>query len=129
MRLCPPYRPKPDISKEDLRILQGAWIKVSVTIQGKQRTMPPHLTVVTFNNDNQSTGSKEGPWIIKLNTMNRLKWIDGFRVQGHPPLNRYFGIYRLDGDTFTICLRNGETDAVRRTGFDPTQPGVYVHTY
>src|SRR5262245_51375625 len=100
----PPYRPKPDTSKDDLRNLKGSWVLVSSTSGGKPWVMPQRLPGYTFHSDDEWSGPAI-TWAIKLDTQNRLKRIDGKLKRGDAPYDRFFGVYRLDADTLTVCLR------------------------
>jgi hypothetical protein len=39
-----------------------------------------------------------------------------------------FGLCRLEGDTLTMCFRDGD-ETGRPTSFDPTQKGVWLQVY
>jgi uncharacterized protein (TIGR03067 family) len=83
---------KPDRSQE-LRAIQGEWEKIT---GGNAR--------VTIKGDRFITHTSE--WFtaerVRLDPSQNPKAIDFIKADGR----RFYGIYRREGDTFTVCLNN-----------------------
>jgi uncharacterized protein (TIGR03067 family) len=74
-------------------------------------------------------GKSLGAWRIHLEEGKSPKVFD---LQGLPgPTNGRVrrGVYRLEGDTLTICCRLSADEKNRPTGFDVTQPGVHLQVF
>jgi uncharacterized protein (TIGR03067 family) len=124
---APPPRPKKAPTSEgDLKALSGKWRRTSLMLNGKRHGEIPGSVVVTVKGDVLSFGSPGDTWKVALDATKAPRRLDCTNVTGG---NTYWGVYRLDGDSFTLCWRSGATEADRPAGFDPQQPNVWVHAF
>src|SRR4051812_25061488 len=66
----PPYRPKPDTSKADLKALQGEWHRVRVTVGGTVHTEVGKETTIVITDGRMSyavAGKPTNEWDFTLN--------------------------------------------------------------
>src|SRR5262245_47137700 len=65
----PPYRPKPDSGKEDLKKLQGTWERVRVTIGGRVYSEVGNETTIVIADDRMNysvAGKPTNEWVFTL---------------------------------------------------------------
>jgi uncharacterized protein (TIGR03067 family) len=98
--------------KPDAEKLAGKWTVVSVTDGGKEK--PTEDGVLTFGKDKATykTTNRTADLTFKLDPSKKPKWIDLTNEEGETSL----GIYELDGDTLTICIKD-EGDGKRPDKF------------
>jgi uncharacterized protein (TIGR03067 family) len=108
----------------DLDKLQGTWIVTSVESDGKK--MPAAVIgtaqIVIAGSNFTSTGmgaDYEGTLELQPASKN-VKKFDLLFTAGPPKGTRNRGIYRLSGDTWTVCL---STDGGKRPAAFGTTPG------
>ncbi|MGL4551664.1 MAG: TIGR03067 domain-containing protein [Gemmataceae bacterium] len=121
--------PKPDPAKDDLRKLQGEWVRVSCTIDGEAGREDPGSVKVKIDGSMMAFGSPGDTWGITLDGRKEPKHIDSRNTVRKGADSVFLGIYRLEGDTLTICWRNTVAGGVRPAGFNPHEPRVWLHTY
>jgi len=101
----------------DLDKLQGTWIVVSLEAEGQK------LPATAFNGAKiEIKGTKfkslgmgaryEGS--LKLDSSTKPKAFDLLFTAGHARGHRNLGIYKLDGDRWTICLATGGNERPRK---------------
>src|SRR5262245_8460500 len=94
--------------KDELRRLQGEWVRVSLHIDGKQSTGSTEMTVTDTR---MQFGGADDRWDISLDVRASPRRID--LVRTNDSKNIFRGIYRLDGDSLTVCARQYGTPADR----------------
>lgn len=123
-------RSKPDEEgKAALKALQGEWSRVRVTVSGVPHSEVGNETTVTITGDRMkytNAGKASNEWTLRLDgkatTPARLDRkgasavVTGFD---------YLGIYRIEGDTFTLCSCYQE----RPTEFGGAGRGVYLEVF
>lgn len=124
--------PKEDPVKQELEKLQGAWIIVANTQEGKET--PESLRErkrYTIKRDHYSVSFKgaEKPLLefrIKLDPTSKPKTIDMVGLKTDKVL--LAGLYELDGDTLTICVPVGTGDRPRSIKSDAgSKSGIIVY--
>jgi uncharacterized protein (TIGR03067 family) len=123
-----PNPPRPEPSKEDLKKMQGAWVRVVLSNQagaGGAVARDTTARVVIANNrmSYSVSGKVMSEWFITLDAKKAPKVFDNEAVGREGP---YRGIYRLEGDTLTICSRPGSTEKDRPTNLAGPRPGVVL---
>jgi uncharacterized protein (TIGR03067 family) len=104
--------------------LQGTWRIVSVEIDKKPLSMDDlkdARLVVSGDHYSFALGKDRLEITYKMDEGKKPKAIDLTIVEGPEKGKTYRGIYKLEGDTYTIC-RSTEPNNERPTGF-ATQPG------
>jgi uncharacterized protein (TIGR03067 family) len=125
---APPYRPKPDRSKEDLQKLQGAWRRVRITIDGEAHSEVGRETTILIAEDRMKyavVGKPTNEWVFSLDGKARPPRLDRQGIKGAANGLTYLGVYRLAGDGFVLCSREG----ARPADFGGAGAGVYVEVY
>jgi uncharacterized protein (TIGR03067 family) len=110
----------PDPSKEDLRKIQGRWYCAfaTVLIAGDQMTITRgnmHLDRFFIALD-----ARESPKAISRTRPGFSRTLLGGVTSGVT----FRGVYRLEGDTLTICDRLSREETDRQTDFDPSKEGA-----
>ena len=123
---APVYRVKPD-KRTDLDKMQGAWVRVSISINGQRHEEAVGSTVVIIKGDTMSFGSPTDTWRLTLDATKSPKRIDRPQLGGSLC---FLEIYKLEGDSLVLCSRESKSESDRPAGFDPAvQPGVWLHAY
>jgi uncharacterized protein (TIGR03067 family) len=99
--------PDDDVRKE-LKALQGKWKTVAVEAAGKPfpKDIVPAFTVVIAA-DGKSTGQMpqgEFRFTITVNPKKNPKTINNLHESGDQKGKKQYGIYKLEGDRFTVCM-------------------------
>jgi uncharacterized protein (TIGR03067 family) len=108
----------------DLDRLQGRWNVVAVEVDGRQMPIAPAggARIVIDGKRFTSLGmgaTYEGTF--EVDQARKPKAFDLLVTAGHASGTRNLGIYKLDGDCWTICLA---TRGTRRPGTFATKPGT-----
>jgi uncharacterized protein (TIGR03067 family) len=108
--------------RQELKALQGKW----KTVAGEAAGMPfpkdgvPDFTIV-IGADGKCTGQTpqgEMKLTITVNPKKNPKTIDNFHESGEEKGKRQYGIYKLEGDKFTVCVTHaGSTEGDRPKDF------------
>jgi uncharacterized protein (TIGR03067 family) len=111
-----PKPKKSDPSKDDLKKLQGEWVRTcSIIIADSRMT-------------DTLAGKCQNTWAITLDASKMPKLLDIERKGATPPVT-FVGIYRLKGDTLTLCSRWSKAEKDRPTDFDGSKPGVWLEVF
>jgi uncharacterized protein (TIGR03067 family) len=122
--LCLSFAPAPE--PNDLQQLQGEWVPVSSVLEGGTVTIEPDKDILVFKGRRLSfvsRGTASARWTVILGPSRKPKTID---LRGDDPTDSVLGIYRLEGDTLTIC--NGNSDGARPADFVGRR-GVWLAVY
>jgi uncharacterized protein (TIGR03067 family) len=131
LAFAPAPLPKPDPTKADWQKLQGKWVRLSFTVGGQPMQMKDTTTVVFSGNRLKYTGPTMSTheWSINLDAKKKPKVLDMTGVQGGEKGVTYWGIYRLEGDTLTVCGFKGTNDSARPRDFNGFKPGVLIEIF
>jgi uncharacterized protein (TIGR03067 family) len=110
--------------KYELHRLQGEWVRVSLHIDGKPSTASTEMSVTGTR---MQFGSVDDRWDISIDPRASPRRIDLVRTNDRK--NVFRGIYRLDGDSLTVCARQYGSPADRPTTFDSSARGVWFEVY
>jgi uncharacterized protein (TIGR03067 family) len=131
---APAPLPKPDVGKEDLKKMQGAWLRLSCT----GGTFPPvprpinDIVVIVGNHiayDIQKPsdiGRSTLKWALTLGSGKAPRTFDIKRGEGERHPQVWSGVYELKGDTLRVCFRPG---LVRPRSIKPSRAGEYLQTF
>jgi uncharacterized protein (TIGR03067 family) len=113
---APAPLPKPDPSKTELQKIQGTWVLTSYTLGGQAIAgfdgSEPLTVVIAGNRMRYLRGGRTvSEWEITLKA--RKKRIFDSRGVGHFEAMQYWGVYRLEGNTLTICSCRGASKTER----------------
>jgi uncharacterized protein (TIGR03067 family) len=112
-------------AKQELEKLQGAWVMLSYESKEKKRP-DVGITTVTIKDDQwtMTSGEKVAANLkIKIDQSQDPKTIDRITSSG----SKRLGIYKLHGDTLTICSESG--DGVRPAEFKTTKDGGIISVF
>jgi uncharacterized protein (TIGR03067 family) len=133
--LCVAFAPAPfprvsksGPSKDDLKALQGKWHRVRVTIGGVLRPetgKEPAIVVADNRMDYTVTPNLANTWVFTLDGTTNPTRFDRKGIIGCAKGFTYLGIYRIEGDTFTLC----SCDGYRPKSFGDTRAGVFVEVF
>jgi uncharacterized protein (TIGR03067 family) len=117
--------PRRDPSKQALLDLQGSWVPLKTTFEGRRVTEGGCDLMVIQGNRMWFVrdGRKLPDWSITVDARKHPMAFD--QVRGS---RVYRGIYHLDGNTLTICVREGLAESCRPAGFDEKE-GVIGEVY
>jgi uncharacterized protein (TIGR03067 family) len=102
---------------------------VSCILAGKPRDLASDPITATVKGDRMGFGSPDDNWRLVLDVKPGARRIDFHRVKPLGDSDLLRGVYRLEGDTLTMCWRMGKDEKDRPTGFDPAQRNVWVYVY
>jgi uncharacterized protein (TIGR03067 family) len=120
--LAPAPLPKPDPTKTDLKLFQGKWVRARLVIDGKPVTET--VTTITITGARMQFPAAEDVWELTLDATRAPKTLES-RGRGMT----FYGLYRLEGDTLTMCCRQGMTAADRPRNFDDARAGTWVQVF
>ena len=132
--------PKPG-PRSDLEKMQGTWYRTRFVAGGEVQEEPPGDGTIVIKGTHLQWPTPEDSWTMTLDPTRDPKW---FAYRGNIssakdplPSNTdiaYRGIYRLEGDTLTICVFRGgkekQFEKYRPTKFESTPgSGVYLQVF
>jgi uncharacterized protein (TIGR03067 family) len=123
---APAPLPKADTGKDDLKRMQGAWDRVGITVGGRASragglTARIAGTRLTWLAD----GKPMVEWALTLDGTRTPRAFDGVPLGPGGKARPWRGIYRLEGDTLTVCYHQSK----RPTDFTRPRPGVWVEVF
>jgi uncharacterized protein (TIGR03067 family) len=124
----PPYRPKPDTRKEDLKMMQGTWEVTLRTVGSEGRPVNPdrRMTGILSNERLQfwQGGEKVLESSITLGTEKRAKTVDIKRLSGGKAkvAGVLKAVYKFEGGSFVIRYHSGKPYDERPEGFEKDGP-------
>ncbi len=123
---APIYRERRGSPEDELKNLQGKWILLSRTREGKNPSHSVHAVVVKGNQWTffDKGGTWHASWLLSLDAKNSPKHID-MRGDGHKDTSR--GIYEVRGDTLQFAFEMNTK--MRPTNFRGDSPKWYVDVY
>jgi uncharacterized protein (TIGR03067 family) len=127
LAFAPAPFPRPsrtDSSADDLRKLRGEWNRVSLTLGGSLRTAQVGNSI--FDGERMTSRLTTEVWVVTLNARTSPRRIE-FRCIA-PSEEVFRGVYRLDGDTLTICCRPADKGEAP-TSFDDSGPDAWLEVY
>jgi uncharacterized protein (TIGR03067 family) len=114
---------------DDMKQMQGEWACASYIIEGKPRDVVARPLTITIRGNLMSFGSPTDTWRVNLKWLGHVRCMDLDRAGRTAGTDLSLGIYRLKGDTLTICWRDLSKDKARPLSFNPAQPGVWVSVW
>jgi uncharacterized protein (TIGR03067 family) len=122
-----------DVHKE-LKALEGKWKTVAVQAAGKpfpKESVPPFTFVAGA--DGKSTGKTpdgEFSFTMTVNPSKKPKTIDNLHHSGAQKGKKQYGIYKLEGDKFTVCMtRAGSAESDRPKDFNTKDTSNVVFVF
>lgn len=111
-------QPEPD----DLKKLQGDWYRIEYDGQPERPATHTRITGNRLEFVDSSSG-----YVFTLDVAKRPRRIDIATVPDQTPSFR--GVYRIEGDTFTYCIRGNVSDADRPLDFETGKRGAWTAVY
>jgi uncharacterized protein (TIGR03067 family) len=121
-------RSKPDEGKAALNVLQGEWSRVRVTVGGVPHSEVGNETTIVITGDRMkyaNAGKPSNEWTLRLDGKAAPARLDRKGVSEVVAGFDYLGIYRIEGDTFTLCSCYQR----RPTEFGEAGRGVYLEVF
>jgi uncharacterized protein (TIGR03067 family) len=122
--------PLPDRARKELDRLQGKWVAKEFGRQGKKVDVKEQELVLEIKGDKWIFVGKEKGQFIAFDPTADPKCVDLKSIEEGRKGQVDEGIYRLDGDTLTICLHQG-SGKTRPTKFEtsPDQPDTILAVF
>ena len=114
-----------DTNAADLTAIAGQWQLMSIEFAGELRDVPGGDEAVVVFKDDKAFVKEVEQFSFKLDSTTDPKIIDFTRTADPDKGQILEGIYKLDGDTLTVCLWSGMGTKSRPSEF-ATKPGT-VH--
>jgi uncharacterized protein (TIGR03067 family) len=123
-----PKPPKPDATKDDLKKLQGTWLKVIAVPPGNGEGQGR----LVFSGERMRyslVGAAVGEYTLTIDARKKQKVFDFKGIGGGVEGLTYRGIYRLERDTLTICYVRTNNERERPSDFNTTRDDVILSVY
>jgi uncharacterized protein (TIGR03067 family) len=129
LAFAPAPFPRPDSPKDDLKKMQGTWERVALTIGGAAHPEAPGQITIVITGTHLQFPSPQDAWTITLDAGKKPRHFD-YRGAA-PPVQKitFRGIYRLEGDTLTICCVESARGEDRPTKFESLGGQVWLQVY
>jgi uncharacterized protein (TIGR03067 family) len=121
-----PFR-KPDSGKDDLKKMQGSWLRLSSTNGALPPVATPINDTVVITGDRINFSGQI--YVLTLGRAPGVRTFDFKPAQSGKPVlggKGWLGVYELKGDSLRVCFANRDT---RPRGLQPTLPGEYLQTF
>jgi uncharacterized protein (TIGR03067 family) len=121
--------PKKNSSKDDPKKIQGHWVRIRHT-NGLISEDGPQGSTITITGQrlkHEQNGTELGDYSISMDPKKKV-----FDFTGAAGINKglvYRGLYRLEGDTITLCYRQSAAESDRPKTFDSAKEGVVISVY
>jgi uncharacterized protein (TIGR03067 family) len=127
-----PKPARPASARQALKELEGSWVAVRRCLAGHDLMRPGSGMTAEFAGERVSyyveTGSKT-EWTITLDVGKDPRVFDQKQVNVAGGEHILWGVYRLEGDTLTICYRLGKDPRVRPRSLEGKGPGEWVEEF
>ena len=122
--------PLPEKAQKELDQLQGKWVAKELQRDGKTIDVKDHEFVLEIKGDKWIFVGREKAVFIALDPTTDPKCVDLKSVEKGREGQVDEGIYKLDGETLTICLHQGDGKS-RPTKFEtsPEQPDTILAVF
>jgi uncharacterized protein (TIGR03067 family) len=114
---------------DDLQRMQGEWIVTRRTVGGSEISSPDMTAVIQGDRIKfLLKGEVRTEWTITLDVTRRPKLFDRRRVAGVGKGGDITlrGIYKLEGDTLTVCYHSSSTSQERPRDFTAARSGEWL---
>ena len=123
-------KPFPERAQKELDRLQGKWVAKSLERDGKTIDVKDHEFILEIKGDKWIFVGKERAVFVALDTTTDPKCVDLKSVEESRKGQVDEGIYRVEGETLTICMHQGSGKS-RPTKFEtsPDQPDTILAVF
>jgi uncharacterized protein (TIGR03067 family) len=122
--------PRPDRGKRGLEKLHGTWRRVHCSLHGKPVQMGEMTVEIVGDRMTILLPNKpKSEWTITLDATKKLKVFDFTGRPGPARGHCFLGVFRLDGDTLTVCSSTKGAAGVRPTSLDGSGHGVLLQAF
>ncbi len=119
-----PRRSKPE--KDDLEKMQGLWQCIRRTHAGRPASRGNVTVEIASSRFRYRVdGRITTEWAVTLDSRKKPKVLDRQRVGGPGAMIVLRGIYRLEGDTLTVCYHQSQSEG-RPADFDGSGAGIWL---
>jgi uncharacterized protein (TIGR03067 family) len=115
-------------NQSDLERCQGTWVRVQLHIDGQPRNEGPNGTTITITSNRLQFPVASDAWFISLDETKRPRQITYRGATDTVRRHVFRGVYRLEGDTLTICCRDGE-EKDRPLDLSATGQGIWLQVF
>jgi uncharacterized protein (TIGR03067 family) len=120
-----------DEAKKELKVLQGTWKVVALEAGGKAfpKEKVPDFTLVIAADGNATGKLPKGDlqYTMTVNPKKNPKTIDNLHTGGPQKGMKQYGIYKLEGDKWTVCMtRAGAEESERPKDFATSEKSTGV---
>ena len=125
-----PRSEKPESRKDQMKKLQGEWVRTRTVIAG--RVFPVTAVTMIIDGDRMTdtlAGTRQNTWTIRLDAGKTPKVFDIEMTTEGVKGTTFVGIYRLEGDTLTLCSRWSKAEKDRPKDFDGSKRGVWLEVF
>jgi uncharacterized protein (TIGR03067 family) len=129
LAFAPAPLPRPDTAKDDLKKMQGKWLRVSCTGGSFPPVARPlnDIALIDGSRITYDFGKGGAPWDLKLGTGKSPRAFDISQEERKGRGGgRWSGLYELDGDNLRVCFTPG---LVRPRSIQPSKAGEFLQTF
>jgi uncharacterized protein (TIGR03067 family) len=122
--------PRPDKGTADLKNMQGQWAQVGLHIAGRKGPVGQYTLTITSNRFQWfREGEPKNQWIVKLDVRGKHRRFCSNGIAGNVKGVVFRGIYRLEGETLTICYIRSKNEDERAKDFNDIREGVWLEVF